>query len=273
MLSRRLGVIGNNMTDFASFFRKITGHPAPFAYQVGLATEAWPDVVDVPTGLGKTAAVLAAWLWKRLNDDAQTGRRLIYCLPMRTLVEQTRDVADALCRAAEPHFAALNRPLPGVHVLMGGAVARQWDGTPGADQILIGTQDMLLSRALNRGYGMSRFRWPVQFGLLNNDCLWVFDETQLMGVAVETSAQLHGFREQLGTLRRCHSVWMSATLSVDQLDTIEWQAVPVSRRNPRPNNRRNSRNRPTLHAHVNHLPAGNGGQRSRVFRAALRSAA
>ena len=38
-----------------------------------------------------------------------------------------------------------------------------------------------LSRALNRGYGMSRYRWPMHFGLLNNDCLWVLDETQLMG--------------------------------------------------------------------------------------------
>ena len=58
---------------------------------------------------------------------------------------------------------------------------------------------MLVSRALNRGYGMSRYRWPLQFALLNNDALWVMDETQLMGVTVETSAQLDGFRHQ----RRC----------------------------------------------------------------------
>src|SRR5438093_13701498 len=30
---------------------------------------------------------------------------------------------------------------------------------------------------------MSRYRWPMHFGSLNNDCLWVMDETQLMGVA------------------------------------------------------------------------------------------
>ena len=56
---------------------------------------------------------------------------------------------------------------------MGGDVARDWDTYPEADAILIGTQDEILSRALNRGYGTSRYRWPVQFGLLNNDCLWV----------------------------------------------------------------------------------------------------
>ncbi len=65
---------------------------------------------------------------------------------------------------------------------------------PNTPAILMDHQNMLLSRALNRGYGMSRYRWPMHFGLLNNDCLWVMDETQLMGVGVETSAQLDGFR-------------------------------------------------------------------------------
>jgi CRISPR-associated endonuclease/helicase Cas3 len=77
---------------------------------------------------------------------------------------------------------------------MGGQDADEWDLHPECPAILIGTQDMLLSRALNHGYGMSRYRWPMHFGLLNNDALWVSDETQLMGVGVETSAQLDGFR-------------------------------------------------------------------------------
>jgi CRISPR-associated endonuclease/helicase Cas3 len=70
---------------------------------------------------------------------------------------------------------------------MGGEEKTDWDLYPEHDAIFIGTQDMLLSRVLNRGYGMSRYRWPMHFGLLNNDCLWVMDETQLMGVGVETS--------------------------------------------------------------------------------------
>jgi CRISPR-associated endonuclease/helicase Cas3 len=80
---------------------------------------------------------------------------------------------------------------------------------------------MLLSRALMRGYGMSRFAWPIHFGLLHNDAMWVFDETQIMGVAVETSAQLAAFRQLLGTSLGCRSLWMSATLGDGQLDTVD----------------------------------------------------
>ena len=62
-------------------------------------------------------------------------------------------------------------------VLMGGEepdeCRRDWDLHPEKPAILVGTQDMLISRALNRGYGMSRYRWPMHFGLLNTDCLWV----------------------------------------------------------------------------------------------------
>jgi len=63
---------------------------------------------------------------------------------------------------------------------MGGAISDRWDAYR-KDSILIGTQDQLFSRALNRGYSMSRHRWPIHFALLNNDCLWVMDEVQLMG--------------------------------------------------------------------------------------------
>ena len=108
-----------------------------------------------------------------------------------------------------------------VTVLMGGEDKNEWDLFPERDAIIIGTQDMLLSRALNRGYGMSRYRWPVHFGLLNNDCLWVMDEVQLMGVGVETSAQLQGFCESFGTLQKVQYIWMSATLDKDRLDTVD----------------------------------------------------
>jgi len=105
---------------------------------------------------------------------------------------------------------------------MGGEIEKDWDRYPEEDMILVGTQDQLLSRALNRGYAMSRFRWPIQFGLLNNDCMWVMDEVQLMGAGLATTTQLQSFREIMGTVLPVRSVWMSATFQKDWLRTIDF---------------------------------------------------
>ena len=205
------------MNDFHEFFHTLTGHQ-PFPYQERLATSDWPQLLDIPTGLGKTAAVVVAWLYKRHTGDSDTGRRLLYCLPMRSLVEQTVEVATEWCEKAGGFF----EETPSVHKLLGGEVEEEWAERPEAQQIIVGTQDLLLSRALNRGYATSRYRWPMHFGLLSNDCLWVYDETQLMGVGVETGAQLQAFREQLGTMGPARSVWMSATLGEGQLATVDY---------------------------------------------------
>ena len=105
---------------------------------------------------------------------------------------------------------------------MGGAAAGQWHLYPECDAVLIGTQDMLLSRAMNRGYASPRARWPMEFGLLNQDALWVMDEVQLMDVGLATSGQLQVFRnEDRGankTLRPCYTWWMSATLQCGWLE-------------------------------------------------------
>lgn len=172
------------MRDFVEFFRAATGRE-PYRYQTALAVGPRPDVLEVPTGSGKTLAILASWLHQRACGDAP--RRLVYALPMRTLVEQTMRVALTL----RERLGRSRENLP-IHVLMGGVDAGDWREHPEADQILIGTVDMLLSRALGRGYAESRFQWPVSFGLLNSDCRWVFDEVQLMGPARATSAQLAG---------------------------------------------------------------------------------
>ncbi len=75
---------------FAAATRRDSGPGvSPYPYQRKLAEGRWPETLIVPTGFGKTVAVLGAWLWKRKAGDAGTPRRLIYCLPMCTLVEQT----------------------------------------------------------------------------------------------------------------------------------------------------------------------------------------
>jgi len=213
--------MSENPAEFDVFFRAAFNHE-PFDYQRRLAmSEEMCSLVNVPTGAGKTAATLGGWLWRRLHRPASVGRRLVYCLPMRSLVEQTERVA---CTAITQLTAQgiINKDRFEVHVLMGGEVSETWDVHPEREYILIGTQDMLLSRALNRGYAMSRFRWPVHFGLLNNDCLWVFDEIQLMGDGLATSAQLATFGEQYKTFGTRHSIWMSATLDREWLKTVDF---------------------------------------------------
>jgi len=108
-------------------------------------------------------------------------------------------------------------------VLMGGEDEEDWDLQPEGDAVIVGTQDMLLSRALNRGYASNRARWPIQFGLLNNDCCWVLDEVQLMGPGLRTSAQLDAFRAMFGSHGPAWTLWMSATLQPEWLATADFR--------------------------------------------------
>ncbi len=210
--------------SFPEVFQHATGHD-PYPYQIELATrDDLSRLLSVPTGLGKTAAAVLAWLWRRRFAPEPTRhgtpRRLVYCLPMRVLVEQTeKNIRQWL------ENLGLDRDVP-VYRLMGGEEEEDWDLYPERDAVLVGTQDMLLSRALNRGYAASRARWPMHFGLLNNDCLWVFDEVQLMGSGLATTAQLHAFRSKLAGPKApntfgCSSLWMSATLDPQWLDTVD----------------------------------------------------
>jgi CRISPR-associated endonuclease/helicase Cas3 len=199
---------------FQAFFGEATGK-TPYPYQMSLATAPIESrLIDVPTGCGKTAGAILSWLWRRQTNPAQSPRRLVYCLPMRVLVEQTQENAK---RWLEKLGVGVN-----VYVLMGGEDTEDWDLYPEREAIVVGTQDMLLSRALNRGYGMSRYRWPMHFGLLHTDCLWVFDEIQLMGNGLATTAQLEAFRRTTGG-NRCHSWWMSATLQQKWLETVDFR--------------------------------------------------
>lgn len=214
------------MSSFDDWFRAASGFD-PLPYQGRLAnTQALPELLEVPTGLGKTEAVFLAWLWRRSGRAGpgtrdETPRRLVWCLPMRALVEQTADRCQA-CVERLRAAGLLEHPTA-VHRLLGGAPPSDWADQPEADAVLVGTQDMLLSRALNRGYAASRYRWPREFGLLHNDCQWVFDELQLMGVGRTTSAQLEAFRREMGTYGRARSLWMSATLRRDWLETVDYR--------------------------------------------------
>lgn len=208
------------MGNYSDFFVVLTRHGKPHGWQEQLAGQDISNrLIRIPTGFGKTQGVLAAWLWNRCQQqEDQWPRRLVWCLPMRVLVEQTYHE----CRAILQRLAILwdgtagHEGKIGVHLLMGGADSGEWHLYPEECAVLIGTQDMLLSRAMNRGYGSPRARWPMEFGLLNQDCLWVMDEVQLMDVGLATSGQIQAFRDDDGqagkSMRSCYTWWMSATV-------------------------------------------------------------
>ena len=56
---------------FKEFFRKATGFE-PFDYQSRLSEGELPELIDIPTGCGKTAAVVLAWLWRRRFVEKKT---------------------------------------------------------------------------------------------------------------------------------------------------------------------------------------------------------
>lgn len=203
--------------SFTDFFRTATGGFTPYSWQLQVAVDGLPAVIPVPTGLGKTEVALA-WAWRRLVDKQPEPLHLVVCLPMRSLVTQTmqrlRGYFDKL-RIAELCDV-------GVHQLMGGAIDEEWPRWPDGPWILVGTQDQLLSRALNRGYAMSRFDWPVHFGLLNNDCRWLIDEVQLMGPGLWTTSQLDWMRrKRFPSVKPCPTTWMSATVGTSFLSTTD----------------------------------------------------
>jgi CRISPR-associated endonuclease/helicase Cas3 len=220
---------GQTMTeqDFANWFHSVTRQTAhPWQLDVAQDAECRDRLIRIPTGMGKTLGVFLAWLWHSVQrQDLTWPSRLVWCLPMRALVEQTadgiREVLDKLGLLWDG--TSMHEGKVGLHVLMGGIDSGEWHLHPERHAVLVGTQDMLLSRALNRGYACGRARWPMEFGLLNHDCLWVMDEVQLMDVGLATSVQLQSFRVQDASrgFRPCRTWWMSATLQPAWMETVD----------------------------------------------------
>ena len=218
--------------DGKAIYRKIFGDGAqPDAWQQKLMASEWPEILIAPTGSGKTAAVTLGWAAHRLRAPESTPRRLVWCLPMRTLVEQTARAVNewfyTLKRVGVDDYNVLPHPDEDVHLLMGGFQSARWLYHPERPAVIIGTQDMLLSRALMRGYASSRAIWPMEFALLHEDTQWVFDEVQLMSAGRATSAQLEAFRRSEAARanqrnRPARSLWISATLDPKWLQTVNY---------------------------------------------------
>ncbi len=69
------------MNQFSEFFKTATGF-TPYRWQVEVALNGLPDVLPIPTGLGKTEVVLA-WAWRLLVAKKPEPLHLVFCPPMR----------------------------------------------------------------------------------------------------------------------------------------------------------------------------------------------
>lgn len=58
--------------QFNTLFQRATDVESPYRYQRDLAMvgDTIPQLLNIPTGLGKTAAAVLAWLWRRRIADA-----------------------------------------------------------------------------------------------------------------------------------------------------------------------------------------------------------
>ena len=192
--------------DFEGFFRAVHGR-GPFPWQQELVDrlagcDEWPDVLDLPTGAGKTAAMDAAVFHLALRADApgKAALRIALVVDRRLVVddafERAKKIAKklrrALCDDTEEHevvrevarrlcrLAGDGAPPLAARRLRGGApLEHDWARTPTQPTILCSTVDQIGSRLLFRGYGVSDRMKPVHAGLLGTDSLILLDEAHL----------------------------------------------------------------------------------------------
>jgi len=177
--------------NFNDQFSELTQLPGPLAWQRRLYDEflskgELPSALDLPTGLGKTS-VMVLWLMA-LANGAKLPRRLVYVVDRRAVVDQATKVAEELREALELvsnaslklQLKLADKKLP-ISTLRGQFVDnREWLDDPSVPAIIVGTVDMVGSRLLFAGYGVSPKMRSYQGGLLGCDSLIVLDEAHLV---------------------------------------------------------------------------------------------
>ncbi len=197
-----------------------------------------PDVVDLPTGVGKTSIItiwLIAFAWQMLTGKSPClPRRIIYIVNRRTVVDQATRVVEKisrrifgmektshedkeileklkealqLCTAIE-----VNQPLA-ISTLRGElADNEEWKADPTRPAIIIGTIDMIGSKLLFSGYGDSYRVRPHHAGLIGQDALIIHDEAHLTPAFSELLHAVAREQEKCNEPRPIKVIELSATL-------------------------------------------------------------
>ncbi|MYL08684.1 MAG: type I-U CRISPR-associated helicase/endonuclease Cas3 [Acidimicrobiia bacterium] len=206
---------------FSDWYRSIHERD-PFPWQARLAeqvaaTGEWPELIGIPTGLGKTACLdIAVWALASQADrdprDRTVSTRIWWVVNRRILVDDTYRHAlrlEALLADPETHrdvecdgttlpagglhgeaaatvqaVAARLRRLSGMGLPLQACRLRGGDSHnrprhPAQPAIICSTIPMYGSRVLFRGYGSSRSMRPIDAALAGVDSLVLLDEAHL----------------------------------------------------------------------------------------------
>lgn len=226
-------------SDLGAFHAAVHGGKEPFAWQQRLLEQivrdkAWPHVLDLPTGAGKTTCIdiaLFALALDAMNDGAERWcpRRVAMVVDRRIVVDQVAERGRSILRVlmtstdtvvveVAKRLRSLTRtgdePL-GVFTLRGGMPKDDgWARTPDQPLVIASTVDQVGSRMLMQGYGVSQGMKPVHAGLLANDTLLLLDEVHLSEPFRQTLDQLARLRTRFsgsGVKMRFSHVFLSAT--------------------------------------------------------------
>ena len=227
----------NNLTapDFPQYFRDVHGYE-PFPWQTRLTNQVleeggWPEVIDLPTGSGKTAVLDTAVFSLAVNPQ-HFPRRVVFVIDRRIVVDQVYKRAATIKKGIfEAETETLGRmkaklaaiigdddplgvdPL-GVAALKGGVpIDNEWTHRPDQPWVVVSTVDQYGSRLLFRGYGVTPGMRPIHAGLAGNDCLVILDEVHLSLPFAETLKAVSRLESNPDLPRRFHVVEMSATPS------------------------------------------------------------
>lgn len=237
--------------DFDAFFMALHGKP-PFPWQARLAkqlgdTGTWPQVLNLPTSAGKTAALDAA-LFHLIVEAAQppaqrrAPRRIFFVVDRRLVVDEAYQraikIAEALANAqggsgilADAAAGLLNlagegakQPLV-VRRLRGGLpMERAFLGNPLQPAVILTTVDQVGSRLLFRGYGVSANMRPIHAALTAMDSLILLDEAHMSQPFLQTLKAVARYRSADWSERQIrlpHAVVQMTATPGDATDAFE----------------------------------------------------
>ncbi|MFG1941600.1 type I-U CRISPR-associated helicase/endonuclease Cas3 [Nonomuraea sp. NPDC048826] len=198
--------------DFADFYAQVHTTPGssrrePFPWQEKLLdrvlADGWPELIDVPTGLGKTS-VLDVAVFAAALDRKSVPRRCFFVVDRRLIVDEAyrhacriRDVVAAASTdsvAGQVASALLlehdEEPLEVTRMRGGVTWSWRWVERPDRQAIVVGTVDQIGSRFLFRGYGVGDQLRPIDAALVGTDSLIIVDEAHLSRPFLTTLADV-----------------------------------------------------------------------------------